>query len=549
MILYGSGDPIAALKKVGRYVRSVHCKDAKWAARPGEEWGAEVPLGQGDVGMETVPPHAQGDRLRRPADHRARDPAGAGAAEGRDRPRHATAQRAEGEDPPVGRVSNLSERMTNDEGMTHDETRMTKEQFVIRHSCFVIPAPSFVLRHFPFTPSAILTVVLGCLVPAAANAAAPLGLTLGAGGTVFKDGAPYRGVGVNYFNCFLRTLEHNNDTSYDAGFAVLAKHNIPFARFSAAGYWPRDMKLYTTDRAEYFRRLDGVVRSAEKHRLGLIPSLFWHHACVPDLVGEPCDQWGNRQSKTHAFMRQYVREVVMRYKDSPAIWAWEFGNEYSNAADLPNAAQHRPAVVPNRGTALKRSDRDDLSYDMLAVAWTEFAKEVRKYDRQRLITTGNSILRPQAWHNRREKSWKKDTPEQFAEMLALSTPDPMDLISVHCYGENMGRLGEAAAEAAKLGKQLFVGEFQVADSASPSARKTFDEFLGQLREHRVPLAAVWVFDLAAQEKDFNITADNCAGVAVGGCYGSGIISWRPRARTLVDSYDIKQLRRTACNPG
>lgn len=52
MILYGSGDPIEALRKVGRYVRSVHCKDAKWAARPGEEWGAEVPLGEGDVGME-----------------------------------------------------------------------------------------------------------------------------------------------------------------------------------------------------------------------------------------------------------------------------------------------------------------------------------------------------------------------------------------------------------------------------------------------------------------------------------------------------------------
>jgi sugar phosphate isomerase/epimerase len=52
MILYGSGDPIDALKRLGRYVRSVHCKDGKWAARPGEEWGAEVPLGEGDVGME-----------------------------------------------------------------------------------------------------------------------------------------------------------------------------------------------------------------------------------------------------------------------------------------------------------------------------------------------------------------------------------------------------------------------------------------------------------------------------------------------------------------
>ena len=52
MILYGSGEPIEALKKVGRYVRSIHCKDGTWAKNPGQEWGAEVPLGQGDVGME-----------------------------------------------------------------------------------------------------------------------------------------------------------------------------------------------------------------------------------------------------------------------------------------------------------------------------------------------------------------------------------------------------------------------------------------------------------------------------------------------------------------
>ncbi len=52
MILYGSGEPIEALEKVGRYVKSVHCKDATWAARPGQEWGTEVPLGEGAVGME-----------------------------------------------------------------------------------------------------------------------------------------------------------------------------------------------------------------------------------------------------------------------------------------------------------------------------------------------------------------------------------------------------------------------------------------------------------------------------------------------------------------
>ena len=51
MILYGTGEPIAALRQVGSHVGSVHCKDAKWSDQPGETWGTEVPLGEGDVDM------------------------------------------------------------------------------------------------------------------------------------------------------------------------------------------------------------------------------------------------------------------------------------------------------------------------------------------------------------------------------------------------------------------------------------------------------------------------------------------------------------------
>ncbi|MDG2012624.1 MAG: sugar phosphate isomerase/epimerase [Pirellulaceae bacterium] len=52
MILYGTGEPIEALIKLGSRVRSIHCKDANWADKPGEEWGQEVPLGQGQVGIQ-----------------------------------------------------------------------------------------------------------------------------------------------------------------------------------------------------------------------------------------------------------------------------------------------------------------------------------------------------------------------------------------------------------------------------------------------------------------------------------------------------------------
>jgi len=52
MILYGMGNPIEALDIIGEYVRSVHCKDGTWSDQPGVTWGREVPLGEGDVGIE-----------------------------------------------------------------------------------------------------------------------------------------------------------------------------------------------------------------------------------------------------------------------------------------------------------------------------------------------------------------------------------------------------------------------------------------------------------------------------------------------------------------
>ncbi|REJ90981.1 MAG: sugar phosphate isomerase/epimerase [Planctomycetota bacterium] len=52
MILYGSGEPLEALRAIGSRVRSVHCKDALWSDQPGQTWGQEVPLGEGAVGME-----------------------------------------------------------------------------------------------------------------------------------------------------------------------------------------------------------------------------------------------------------------------------------------------------------------------------------------------------------------------------------------------------------------------------------------------------------------------------------------------------------------
>jgi endo-1,4-beta-mannosidase len=341
-----------------------------------------------------------------------------------------------------------------------------------------------------------------CLVAGIAHAQ----LSPGPNATVLRDGKPYRGVGINYFSCFLRTLAKADDMSYEAGFATLQDKGIPFVRFCATGFWPKDMALYQKDRAEYFRRLDAVVQSAQKHGVGLVPSLFWLFSCVPDLVGEPMDQWANPQSKTHAWMHDYVREVATRYRDNPTIWAWELGNEYSLQASLPNAKEHRSGIHPTLGTPETRSERDDLTFAMVRVAFTEFAKAVREYDPKRLIITGDSFPRLSAWHQEREGKWTRDSLDQFAENLRLANPDPISGISLHAYEDDDQRLATAMEVSRQMNKPLFVGEFGSKGTAPEEATKC-RRLLKAIVDHDVPLAALWVFDLPAQ-KNFNVTVDN-----------------------------------------
>jgi hypothetical protein len=342
-------------------------------------------------------------------------------------------------------------------------------------------------------------------------------------GTILKEGKPWRGIGINYFSGFNRLIVNGDDITSFSGLEVLAKHKIPFIRFACCGFWPNDWNLYRTNKNEYFSRMDRFVAEARKRNIGLIPSLFWYDSCLPDVVGEPRNRWGNPNSKTIAFMRQYVNEVVGRYLYDRAIWAWELGNEYSLGADLPNAAQHRAPVHPGLGTAAARTAEDDLTHEMVVTVSTEFARAVRALDSKRPITTGHSLPRPAAEHLRREQRWTQDSPEEFESNLLSATPSPCDLISVHLYPFDKERFKSkdvscaqtmrlCMSAARRAGKALFVGEFGAPDSKKDggpeSARKHILEMIAAFESTGVPLAALWNFDLSSQESSINVTADN-----------------------------------------
>ncbi len=381
------------------------------------------------------------------------------------------------------------------------------------------------MRSFRLSTSSIVHVTLGSLLALGCfGAAAAPPLTIDAKGVVLRDGNPYRGIGINYFSAFKRAMADPNDTSYREGFDVLVKHNIPFIRFMCGGFWPVDWKVYQKDKDTFFASLDAFVKTAEEKKIGLIPSLCWYDDGIPDLVDEPRSAWGNPESKTIAFMREYVQEVVRRYADSPAIWAWELGNEYSLGADLPNADTHRPPVHPTLGTRKERTAADDLTHDMVVTACREFGKAVRAVDPQRPITTGHSLPRSSAEHQRKEKSWGQDSKEEMVKNLIDVTPDPVNLISVHVYpfdeqkrfGKDTTSYGEildlCMEAAAKSRKGLFMGEFGASDTEKDggpeAARKNNERVFAAIEQSGVPLAALWVFDLSDQDSFINVTPTN-----------------------------------------
>lgn len=347
-----------------------------------------------------------------------------------------------------------------------------------------------------------------------------LGLQVNTDGVVTLNGHEYKGVGVNYFDAFYRNIKDASDVSYEEGFRQLKENNIPYLRFMAGAYWPSEWSLYLNNKVEYFKRLDRFVKSAEDEGIGLIPSLFWTHHTFPDLVKEPVNQWGNTNSKTIEFMNTYIEEVVTRYVSSPAIWGWEFGNEYNLHIDLVGINIDLP-TWENLGCPATRTEADKLSSTDLTIAINEFSNTIRKYDVSRIIFSGNSIPRDCAYHLKKDQKWEADNINQYTMSLESQNSGLLNSFTLHLYPENNSkrfadlpdasikdiiRISKEYSDIKK--KPLFIGEFGAPVSMDIDEQAVFMEMLEGIEMYKVPLSCVWVFDLPSQNSDWNITFMN-----------------------------------------
>ena len=217
---------------------------------------------------------------------------------------------------------------------------------------------------------------------------------------------------------------------------------------------------------------------------------------------------GDPNSATMKMRKKFTKEVVARYKNSPAVWGWEVTNETNLSADLLSSKDNYENFTSKEGYTMVR----------------EVAKAIREVDDYRMISTGDAILRNAARslhesglkvdaNHKWTPDWSLDTVADFRYMIGYCTPDPTDTVSMHmgCQKPDWTyKFKDKALTFAELlkeyvntakanGKGFYFGEFGdcgvLTDAAADGFVKTnFPIYLDTMVKSGVQLATMWQFN-------------------------------------------------------
>ncbi|KAJ7619124.1 glycoside hydrolase [Mycena polygramma] len=207
----------------------------------------------------------------------------------------------------------------------------------------------------------------------------PKGFVTTRGAEFELDGSPFAFVGANSYWLPLLTSTQDVEISFremqSAGIKVLRTWGFNAINASElAGALQTDLTYYQAwnnsdwtlnDGPQGLQRLDNVLNLALKYDIkGL--ELYIDHI----IPGASVHDVFYTDPKIIASYQRYVKTIVNRYKNSPAIFAWEMMNEARCLGDLPAS----PACSPGSGT--------------LGKWYKEQSDFIRSLDPHHLITTG-----------------------------------------------------------------------------------------------------------------------------------------------------------------
>jgi len=290
----------------------------------------------------------------------------------------------------------------------------------------------------------------------------------------------------------------------DAGFA--------FLRVSVSGFGGSDprsaqrdmLKLWQSDPATYWRRVDEMFDDIDKANLQIVPTLLWNYTQFPALTGETTtDLIHNPSSASRALATRYIQDFVTRYRARKTILFLELTNEFNLHAGMD---VHRHCVEKNpdpaRCVSIGNFSQDDLNnfaHDMVGL--------LHRLDPAHLVSSGYAVPPAWAYHMALRPEWNKpagfvpDSREDFDSNLATLHRD-YDIVSIHVYPANtaarftrpQGSQADLIADAAKvahgLHKKLFVGEFGDTGGATPFIQSV----KALLDNDTVDYAALWAWE-------------------------------------------------------
>ncbi len=225
----------------------------------------------------------------------------------------------------------------------------------------------------------------------------------------------------------------------------------------------------------------------------------WVHNTNENFYDYFTDENSQARANAYAFLKDYID----RYKDRKTILMWEIANEGSLQVDVGGAT-------------------GGVSFSILQLAefYNGFARKFHEYDPERLVTSGDGMLRNAQWGlfegvmKGSGVNWAADTPEERLKAYTLLYEE-LDVICIHGYdvgvSSNNGhgivningkdtRIDHAfyVQESERMNKPLYNGESggQMGGSAGntdPKAAKYRKRYLDDLIDGGVQLTHWWTY--------------------------------------------------------